>query len=155
MTLKTVTRDDLRPLFKLKVAPEQRAFVAPNEVSLAQVHYETGATPYVIWAGEARVGFLQVIDMRDYAYREPHDDPQALYLWRLMLGEGHQRRGYGQAAMALLTEMARAAGHPAIETSVVPANQAAMDFYLKLGFARPQHGVEHGVDDEVPLRLSL
>ena len=151
VTLTEVTRDDLRPLFRLKVAAGQDDFVAPNEISLAQVHYETGATPYVIWNDEERVGFCQVIDMRQHAYREPEDDANALYLWRLMIAEEHQGKGYGQAAMRVLIRMAREAGHPAFETSVVTTNAAAIRFYEGLGFVK----TGKIVDGEAQMRLEL
>ena len=151
VTLKPVTRDDIGPLAKLKVAPEQQDFVAPNEYSLAQVHYETGATPYVIWAGDIRVGFCQVIDMRAHNHRKPEDDAEALYLWRLMIGIDYQGLGHGQAAMRTLIKMGRDAGHPAFETSAVTTNEAALRFYEGLGFKR----TGRIVDGEAQLRLVL
>jgi len=151
VTLRPVNRDDINPLSKLTVAPDQAGFVAPNEYSLAQVHYETGATPYVIWNDAERVGFCQVIDMRQHKYCEPEDDPKALYLWRLMIGSAHQGKGYGQAAMRLMMQRGRDAGHTAFETSAVQSNTAAIRFYEALGF------VQTGriVDGEAQLRLEL
>lgn len=151
VTLRPVTRDDLSPLFKLKVAPDQQDFVAPNEYSLAQVHYETGATPFVIWSDDTRVGFCQVIDMRKHAHREPEDDADALFLWRLMIGRDHQGQGHGRAAMTQLFDMAKQAGHNAFETSVVVENTAATAFYLSLGFAL----TGRIVDGEAQLRRTL
>ena len=151
VTLREVTRDDISPLSKLAVAPDQRDFVAHNEYSLAQVHYETGATPYVIWNDDTRVGFCQVIDMRKHEYREPYDDPEALFLWRFMIGAEHQGKGYGKAAMRALIRLAREGGHPAFETSAVTANEAAIGFYEGLGFV-PTGRIHDG---EVFLRQEL
>lgn len=151
VTLREVTRDDVRPLVRLRVAPDQDDFVAPNEYSLAQVHYETGATPYVIWNGEDRVGFCQVIDMRKHAFCEPEDDPNALFLWRFMVASEFQRKGFGKAALKVLIQMAEATGHEAVETSAVMENAAAIGFYEGLGFVK----TGRIVDGEVQLRLEL
>lgn len=151
VTLHDVTRGDVRPLVKLRVSPDQESFVAPNENSLAQVHYETGATPYVIWNGDERVGFCQVIDMRKHDFREPEDDPEGMFLWRFMIAAEHQGKGYGKAAIMALIQKAREAGHPALETSAVTSNAAALGFYEGLGFVR----TGRIVDGEAQLRLAL
>jgi diamine N-acetyltransferase len=139
------------PLYRLRVAPGQEGFVAPNEFSLAQAPYETGATPYVIWSGDARVGFLQVIDMREYAYRDPADDPNALYLWRFMIGAEFQGKGFGTAALSALIGMARKMGVSAVEVSVVAENAVALRFYEGLGMTR----TGRLIDGEIQLRLGL
>ena len=146
--LKPVTRDDVKPLFELKVKPEQQTFVATNEISLAQVHYETGSTPYVIWSDNTRVGLMVIIDMREHKHIEPDDDPNSIFLWRLLIAVEHQGKGYGSAAMAALFEIARDKGATAVETSVVEDNLAALKFYEQLGFSL----TGKAIDDEPQLR---
>ena len=151
VTLKHVARDDIKPLFAIKIDPSQKDFVAPHEISLAQVPYEEGATPYVIWNDESRVGLMLVIDMRVYPHRSANDDPEAFYLWRLSIGAEFQGNGYGTGAIAEMEKLAREQGLFVIETSTVKSNTAALKFYVQLGFEKT--GIE--IDGEVQLRKVL
>ena len=118
---------------------DQKDFVAPNVYSLAQLHFATGAYGFVIWEGAARVGYCQVIDMREHRYREPYDEESSAFLWRLMIAAEHQGRGHGRAAVALLFDWARARGLPRFLTSVVETNAAARAFYAALGLVPTGH----------------
>ena len=40
IALREITKENLRDIFKLKVAPEQERFVASNAVSIAQVYFD-------------------------------------------------------------------------------------------------------------------
>ncbi|QQA42832.1 GNAT family N-acetyltransferase [Pelagovum pacificum] len=135
VTLKPVVRDDVVPLAQLRVGADQDSFVAPNVWSLAQLHYETGAHAFGIMDGDDRVGFCQVIDMREHDHREPHDDENSAFLWRMMIADGKQRQGYGKAAIALICDWARDRGLPRLMTSCVETNAAALAFYQSAGFA--------------------
>lgn len=135
VSIRPVERDDVAPLAKLKVAADQEAFVAPNVYSLAQLHFETGAYGLVILAGEERVGYCQIIDMREHQYREGYDDENSAFLWRLMIAHDEQGKGYGKAAMKRLFDWARDRGLPRFMTSVVETNVRARAFYEGLGFA--------------------
>lgn len=151
VTLTKVSRDDLPALFRLTVTPDQRPFVAPNEITLAQAPYEGGASVHCIRAEGEIVGLLAEIDFRAHPHLEPHDHPEAALLWRLMIGADHQGRGHGRAAVALFLEAARRRGHPVADTSVVEGNARARAFYESLGF-RPTGAVAGG---EVILRMPL
>ncbi|MDG1118714.1 MAG: GNAT family N-acetyltransferase [Flavimaricola sp.] len=134
ITLRPVTRDDLRPLFRLKVNPEQADFVAPNEITLAQAPYETGAEVFGLWQGETLVGMIATIDMARHAYRMEGDDAESLYIWRLMVGAEHQGKGYGRAALAAMHERANGGGFRRLSLSVVPTNSVAIALYESVGF---------------------
>lgn len=141
VTLIPVVRDDLRPLFKLKVSPDQTGFVAPNEITLAQAPYETGAYVFAVRDGETHAGLAAMIDFREHAYLTDIDDPQAAYLWRLSIGAEHQGKGHGRAAMGWLIDWAKTRGNPRMMTSAVETNTAALRFYESLGF-RPTGAME-------------
>ncbi|SMY07176.1 GNAT family N-acetyltransferase [Flavimaricola marinus] len=133
ITLRPVERDDLHPLFRLKVTAEQDGWVAPNEFTLAQAPYETGAYVFAIRNDDEIVGLLAMIDFREHAYVMEGEDREAANLWRLLIGADHQNKGYGRAAMGLAFDWARARGNPRFGTSVVPENAAGLAFYRSLG----------------------
>ena len=123
--------------------PEQRGFVAPNAVSIAQAYFEPKAWFRAIYAGETPVGFVML-----------HDDPEKreYYLWRFMIDAAHQREGHGWRALDLVVDHVR--GRPGarqLVSSYVPGEDGPGDFYLRYGF------VETGEVDEgeVVIRLEL
>jgi len=143
VTLREITADTLRPILQLRVAPEQRHFVADNAVSIAQAHFSPIAWFRAIYAGETPVGFLMLAD-------EP--EKPCYYLWRLMIGAEQQGKGYGrQAVLRLIDHVRTRPGATELLLSYVPGEGCPRDFYRKLGF------VETGELDEgeVVMRLTL
>jgi len=140
--LREITRETVRAICDLKVADEQRGFVAPNALSIAEAHFVPTHWMRAIYADEEPAGFLLT-----------HEDPAegAYYLWRFMVDERHQRRGVGRRAMELLLERWRDLGAAAATLSVVPTNLDAITFYELLGFDRT--GEEHG--GELVMRLEF
>ncbi len=141
--LREVTAETVRTICRLEVDPSQTGFVAPNAVSFAEALFEPKAWYRAIYADGAPVGFAML-----YA----DTDTSRYYLWRLMVAAGHQRRGIGRAAVALVVEHVRTLpGATALLVSWVPADGGPEPFYRKLGF------VETGeIDDgEVVARLEL
>lgn len=143
VALRPVTPDNLRTVLRLKVAPEQEQFVAPNPVSIAQGAHEPFAWPRAIYADDTPVGFLML-----------YDDPftPVYYLWRLMIDARYQRMGFARQAMRQLIEYVL--GRPnatELRLSYVPAAGGPQPFYAGLGF------VDTGeVDDgENVMRLDL
>lgn len=134
--LEPVTRDDVRPLFDLKVAPEDQTFVAPNEKTLAQAPYETGAYVFVIWAGNTRVGLIALLDFAEHEYLEEDDDPQSAFVWRLMIADEFQGLGYGTMALDLACEWARNRCRPRMFIQAVTTNHDAISLYERCGFVR-------------------
>jgi histidinol dehydrogenase len=132
--LRPVTADNCDALGSLQVAAHQVAYVAPNWKSLAQVSYMgTCGSAHAIYAGEVPVGLALLWDCRT----EPDEAERAerLYVWRLMIDERHQGRGYGRAAMQLVEAHALQIGLTQIALSHVPDNHAAAGFYQSLGYA--------------------
>jgi diamine N-acetyltransferase len=143
VSLREVTAETVTTICNLKVAPEQEQFVAPNAVSIAQAHFDPHAWFRAIYADETPVGFLML-----------SDNPAApeYFLWRLMIAAEHQRKGFGERAVALLIDYVRARpGATELLVSYHPGEDSPRDFYRKLGFQ------ETGdmLDDEVVLRLPL
>ena len=133
--LRPVTEDNVRAICRLAVAPAQAGFVAPNAVSLAQALFSKEAWYRAIYADDQPVGFAML---------SIETEPPTYYLWRLMVADGYQRKGYGRAAMALLVEHVRTLpGATALMTSWVPAEGGPEPFYRGLGFV-PTGEVDDG-----------
>jgi diamine N-acetyltransferase len=144
--LEPITEDNVRAVCKLEVAPAQQQFVAPNAWSLAEAYAnDEGAWPRAIVHDGQVVGFLMLeIDLDD-------EDGRPFWLWRLMVGPDHQRKGIATAALFVAFEEVRSRGGTEIYTSWVPGEASPEPFYLRLGF-EPTGEVDDG---EVVARRSL
>lgn len=142
--LREVTGDTVREVCALQVAPPQRGFVAPNAVSLAEASFAPHAWPRAIWADDVPVGFAMLSIERD----EPNS-----FLWRLMIDERYQGRGYGRRAIELIADHVRGLpGATQLVTSWVPGPDGPESFYRGLGF-EPTGEVDDGeVVGRLPLR---
>ena len=58
VSLLEVTADTVRAICALQTTEEQKRFVAPNALSIAQAYFEPTASFRAIYAGETPVGFL-------------------------------------------------------------------------------------------------
>lgn len=127
VTLREVTRDTVRTVCRLRVAPDQERFVAPVSVSIAEAYFEREHAWFrAIYAGETPVGFLQL-----------WDDPvePEYYLWRFLIDHRYQGRGYGRGAIARLVEHVRTRPNASVlRVSYVPGEGSPGEFYHKLGF---------------------
>jgi diamine N-acetyltransferase len=140
--LREITFETVRAVCGLAVPTEQRDFVAPNALSIAEAHFVPRHWMRAIYADGEPAGFL-------LTYEEPS---QGLYeLWRFMVADGYQRRGVGRRAMELLLDRWRSIGATVARLSVVSANAGAIGFYESLGF-RLTGEQEHG---ELVMRLDL
>jgi len=142
VTLREITRETVRDVCRLEVAPEQSRFVASAAVSIAEAHYSPEAWYRAIYLGEEPAGFVMLSvrpEVPEYA------------LWRFLVDTRHQRSGVGSAALKLVIEHVRALGATEFFTSYVPGEGSPGPFYEKHGFA-PDGRVEDG---EIVLRLAL
>ena len=143
ISLRPVTNENLRDVLNLKVAPHQEQFVASNAVSLAQAHFNAAAWYRAIYADETPVGFIML-----------SDDPATpeYFLWRLLIDQRFQRRGYGQQAIALLMDYVKE--RPGVTELLVSHGQgdgSPAPFYAKLGFEY----TGAALDDELIMRLPV
>jgi diamine N-acetyltransferase len=149
VTLREITSDTVRAVTALSVAEPQRAFVAPNAVSLAEALFASEAWYRAIYHAEELAGFVMLYDES----LRPHPPPvPELWVWRLMVDSSCQGRGIGRAAMGLVIAHAR---HKRIasmlQLSFVPAPRSPENFYRSLGF-RHTGRIQDG---EVVLELPL
>ncbi len=136
VVIKPITLKDVVPLHKLSVRDEQDNFIAPNAVTIAQARFETGAYDFCIWDNDRRVGLIAVIDMSEHDQRTEIDDPEAIYVWRLLIDKDSQGKGYGTAAMNWVEAWTKARGRTLIQIQAVETNDAAIKLYEKLGYTK-------------------
>ena len=127
VTLCEVTKENLRDIFALEVAPEQSKYVATNEMSIAQAYFDREIAWFrAICADETPVGFLMLSD---------DAKEQKYFIWRLMIDAKYQKLGFAKRAMELLFDYVRTRpGAKEILVSYVPGDAGPQGFYEKLGF---------------------
>jgi diamine N-acetyltransferase len=138
-----VAADSVRAVCLLHVAPAQRGFVAPNAVSLAEAMFEPKAWFRAVVADDIPVGFVMLsVDTVAPEY----------YLWRFMIDQRYQGRGYGRAAVLQVIEHVRSLPNATeLLVSWVPEAGGPEPFYHGLGF-EPTGEVDEG---EVVARYRL
>lgn len=124
--LKEVDRHNFFDVIDLKVAEEQKSFVATNLFSLAQAKAFPECNCMAIYHEEELVGFtMYCMDFDDKEY----------WIYRLMIDAKYQSKGYGKAAMEKLIERIKEdKDHQVIYLSFEPENDRAKEMYEKLGF---------------------
>jgi diamine N-acetyltransferase len=127
LALREVTKDNLREVLRLKVAPEQERFVASNAVSIAQAYFDRDTAWFrAIYDGETPVGFVMLDDQ---------PAKPSYTLWRFMIDARYQRRGYGRGALELVfAHVKTRPGASELFTSCVDAPGGPGPFYEGLGF---------------------
>jgi diamine N-acetyltransferase len=141
--LHKVTAETVRAVCLLHVAPTQRGFVAPNAVSFAEAMFEPKAWFRAVVADDIPVGFVMLsVDTVEPEY----------YLWRFMIDQRYQGRGYGRGAVQQVIEHVRTLPNATeLLVSWVPEAGGPEPFYRRLGF-EPTGEVDEG---EVVARLRL
>lgn len=147
LELVEITRHNLAELLALDAGDGGRQ-VAPNLKSMAQAAVYAEAWPRGIAVDGALVGFLMLYDPS----LTPAPEEPEFCLWRLMIDQRHQGRGYGAAAVrALITHLRSRPGADMLYLSYVQGTAAAERFYRSLGFA-PTGEIDDG---EVVMSLNL
>lgn len=135
LELCSVTRENWRDAMRLKVHPEQMRFIAEVEpialLVLAKAFVGVMGhiwTPYTFMAGNEMVGFAAL----------SYDPRGATECWvhHFFIDAAHQGRGYGQQALALIIEVARATEprRLACYLTVHAENATAQRLYARAGF---------------------
>jgi diamine N-acetyltransferase len=130
ISLREITKDSVRAVCRLD-AGDGGTQVAPNAVSIAQAYFHREAWFRSICAGDEIAGFVM---LRDPTLVRTPEEPH-FFLWRLMIDQAHQGRGYGRAAAELLIEHVRSRpGATELRVSHVKSADALARFYTSLGF---------------------
>lgn len=151
--VRPVTKENWKELIALKVRDDQKHFVASNLYSIAEAQFGEDLPgeghwdmfPYGMYDENVPVGFLMI----SFNY---HYERFQGFIYRLMVDEKHQGKGYGKFGMNWILETYRANDRvKAVAISYEPNNEAARKLYASLGF------IETGemVDEEMLAVLSL
>lgn len=81
---------------ELEVAEEQKQYVEPNAVSIAQSKFELTLKPLAIYTGENVVGFLM--------YNSAPEELDSYGIYRIMVDQQFQGKGIGKAASSLMMD---------------------------------------------------
>jgi diamine N-acetyltransferase len=147
--LREITRENLWDVCRLRVADEQRDFVADNVESIAEAYVEPSFRPFAIYAAGVSGAEDGLVGFTMYGHE---DGLGRWWVIRLMVAQQYQGRGYGRAAMQQLIRLMRAREScEAIVISVVPVNLVAERLYQSLGF-RKTGEIDEG---EIVLQLDL
>jgi diamine N-acetyltransferase len=144
--LSTITKENWVKAISLRVREDQTKFVASNAVSLAQLNFLESFHAKGIYHGEEMIGFtLYGIDEDDHEY----------WIYRMMIDQKHQGKGYGLEAIKLVIEDIKNIKdnrHKTITLSYEPANEHARYVYKKMGFQEIEGFI---IDDEQVARFTF
>lgn len=150
VSLREITADTVIPVIKLSVAEDQKSFVAPNAVSLAQALFSPEAWYRAIYADDELAGFVM---LSDESLRDPPPAEPQVAVWRLMVDQRFQGRGIGRAALLAVIEHVRAKGvFASLELSYVPGAGSPEGFYRSLGFQSTGRVDDNEIVLSLPLR---
>lgn len=143
--LERITRHNWREAINLRVADDQRYFVASNLYSIAEAGvYADELTACAVYDDDTMVGFTM--------YGWDDEDYGGYAIIRLMVDQRYQGKGYGRAAMVeVLRALREKPDCDKVYISFEPENHVARSLYASLGF------VDDGriVDGEVVYRLDV
>lgn len=142
--LRKITKENYEECLNLTVAEHQKKFVSSTAHSLAQawVYYET-AFPFAIYAQDRMVGFLMLGYYESEGYYT---------LWKFMMDEKYQRKGYGRQALRLGIDYLVNRFHvKEIYTAYYATNDVARKLYASFGFCE----TGQVVGNEVGMKLTV
>lgn len=141
ITLKPISYKNIWKTIALNVASNQTSFVATNTQSILEAYIalsnDTVALPYAILNDDEIVGFV----MLGYGHNGDDADPDIAHnnycIWRFMIDESYQNKGYGKEALIKVFELLKTcpkgfATHCWL--SYEAENTVAKKFYAAFGF---------------------
>ena len=157
--LERINGKNIWNILKLRVSETQKSFVARNDVSLIEAYiaitHHGQAFPFGIYDDETPVGFCMIGFGADVDWEDAPAIAKSNYnLWRFMIDEQYQGKGYGKAAMKQIMDFIASEPCGPAEycwLSYEPGNVVAKALYSSFGFA--ETGERDG--DEVIAVLKL
>ena len=131
VTLEEISRANILAVLALDVAERQKGvYPRSNAYSIAEGHFPQDDDPVwmrAICQDGNPVGFMMTSEIPERG---------EYFLWRMMIGERYQGRGYGADAIRLLIKRIIDNGNPRVLLlSHLEANIDAGGFYQRLGFS--------------------
>jgi GNAT superfamily N-acetyltransferase len=155
VTLAEITGENREAVLALRVAPGQEQFVSSVRESLAEAAEYPHAKPWyraVFASGGEPAGPVGFVMVSWNCEPRPPEIIGPWFLWKLLIDERYQRRGFGAAVVRQVAELVRAEGATELLTSYVPEDGGPAGFYQRLGFVPTG---ELDSEGEVIVRLRL
>ena len=171
--LEKITYDNVDAIVNLRVAKDQRSYVASNQWSLVDAYLSLASGrpvhPFGIYNGKTLVGFIMISYNNDWSgykrdawlnsdeYRFYKDKP-FYYIWRFMIDRKFQKRGYGREALRRAVEFIRTYPSGLADFCVLsyePENEVAREFYRSFGFVELNEPGYYEPGDEISAVLKL
>jgi diamine N-acetyltransferase len=151
VSLREITEQNREAVVALRVAASQEGYVSSVADSLEEAREFPEGNPWyrAIYAEDQPVGFVML------SWNVTPDPPRILgpwFLWKLLVDERHQGRGYGREAVRLVADIARDHGAAELLTSYVVGDSSPEPFYTYIGFVPTGEQDEKG---EIILALDL
>ncbi|NMH68273.1 GNAT family N-acetyltransferase [Bacillus sp. RO3] len=125
--LQELNQDNWYDCCRLEVSNEQKDYIEPNAISIAQTKFEPTLKPYAIYYEEKVVGFLM--------YNSVKEELDGYWVYRIMVDKKYQGKGIGKAATELMIlEMESVLSAKRIVVGYHPENKGAHQLYSSLGF---------------------
>ena len=140
--LREITKENYEEILSLQVSKEQRGFVPTVTEALAQAWvYRGTAYPFAVYDDGKPVGFIML------GYYEEKDQ---YTVWKFLIDEKHQRKGYGKAALRAAIEWLQQTFRVTeVFLGCAHENHVAEKLYATLGFMRT------GVETETGFEMRL
>ena len=147
VSLRPITDTNREEVEALAVTPDQARYVSGVRESIREAEREPAAHAlyWGIYAEETPVGFVMIAD--------EVDDPDyiAHYLWKLLIDDRYQRRGFGTATLDLIVDYFRNRDVGTMWTSAGQGEGGPITSTSDTASRQPEN--PHG--DEVLLRLEI
>jgi len=122
-------------LMSIKVQPNQEGLIAPNAEWIAEAAFVKDSKTYGVFMDTKAVGMFSLVDPRLHPGNFEDFQDGCAFMWRIMIDETEQHKGYGLQALNLAFDLAIAQGHKGLTLSIMddkPGN--ALPFYELNGF---------------------
>ena len=131
--LREITDVNREAVLALRIASSQEGYVNTVVDCLLEAERIPEGNPWyrAIYADGEPVGFVML------SWNVTPDPPRIIgpwFLWKLLIDEQHQGRGYGQEAVGLVAGTARDHGATELMTSYVVGADGPEPFYSRIGF---------------------
>ena len=146
---KAITNENFRTCIELSPGQAGKKFIAENVISIAQAYVAiTQKTcipmPYALYHEDTMVGFMMMSFIR--ADQDEDLDEDVYEIWRFMIDEKYQGKGFGKAALIKAIDLIKTFPHgkaDKVYLSYVPGNETGSGLYKSVGF-KETGDMDHG-----------
>ena len=137
--LEEINGKNVWDILKLKVGESQKEFVASNDVSIIEAYiavtHHGKAFPFGIYDGDTPVGFCMIGFGADDDWEDAPAVAKDNYnLWRFMIDERYQNKGYGTRLLRAVLADLHEEGYSEFTIGAEDDNEKALHIYHSMGF---------------------